>query len=126
MAERLTIKNSDGTYSQPTDTTFEKVFNKLAQLEDILEDYDIDSVEELDEMLDDNQYLKEAFSKLHASYQQLETDRDIWIKAYEIALKESGTWWKYDGESNANAMELYYLKAKEFIKNKKSKYRKNE
>ena len=88
MAERLTIKNSDGTYSQPTDTTFEKVFNKLAQLEDILEDYDIDSVEELDEMLDDNQYLKEAFSKLHASYQQLETDRDTWRKACELACED--------------------------------------
>ena len=85
---RLTIKNSDGTYSQPTDTTFEKVFNKLAQLEDILEDYDIDSVEELDEMLDDNQYLKEAFSKLHASYQQLETDRDTWRKACELACED--------------------------------------
>ena len=56
-------------------------------------------------------------SKLQASYQQLETDRDIWIKAYEIALKESGTWWKYDGESNANAMELYYKKAQKLIKN---------
>lgn len=56
-------------------------------------------------------------SKLQASYQQLETDHNIWIKAYEIALKESGTWWKYDDESNTNAMELYYLKAKELIKN---------
>ena len=35
--KRLTIKNSDGTYSQPTDLTFEKVFYKLAELEDKIE-----------------------------------------------------------------------------------------
>ena len=51
MAERLTIKNSDNTYSQPTDTTFEMVFNKLGELEDILEKYGIESVEELDNKL---------------------------------------------------------------------------
>lgn len=120
MAERLTIKNSDGTYSQPTDTTFEKVFNKLAQLEDILEKYNIESVAELDKTLDDNQHSKKAFSKLQAS----ETEKETWRTALEIALKENGTWWKYDNKTNV--MELYYLKAKEFIKNKKSKYRKNE
>ena len=48
MAERLTIKNSDNTYSQPTDTTFEMVFNKLGELEDIMEKYGIESVEELE------------------------------------------------------------------------------
>ena len=35
--KRLTIKNSDGTYSQPTDLTFEKAFYRLAELEDKLE-----------------------------------------------------------------------------------------
>lgn len=51
MAERLTIKNSDNTYSQPTDTTFEIVFNRLGELEDILEKYGIESVEELDSLI---------------------------------------------------------------------------
>ena len=51
MAERLTIKNSDNTYSQPTDTTFEMVFNKLGELEDIMEKYGIESVEELDDLI---------------------------------------------------------------------------
>lgn len=32
--ERLTIRNGDGSVSQPTDSTFEKVFNKLAEYED--------------------------------------------------------------------------------------------
>ena len=35
--ERLTIRNSDGSVSQPTHSTFEKVFNRLAELEDDLE-----------------------------------------------------------------------------------------
>ena len=40
--ERLTIRNSDGSVSQPTDSTFEKVFNKLAEYEDIgLEPYEV-------------------------------------------------------------------------------------
>lgn len=44
--ERLTIKNSDGTYSQPTDTKFYEVFNKLGELEDVLEKYGIENLEE--------------------------------------------------------------------------------
>lgn len=31
---RLTIRNSDGTVSQPTHSTFEKVFNRLSEYED--------------------------------------------------------------------------------------------
>ena len=124
MAERLTDKNTVSIYNNSNSEIYlgkleeaTKYIYKLAQLEDIMEKYGIESVEELYETLEDNQYSKEAFSKLQASYQQLETDHNIWIKAYEIALKESGTWWKYDDESNTNAMELYYLKAKELIKN---------
>lgn len=33
--KRLTIRNSDGSVSQPTHSTFEKVFNRLADYEDI-------------------------------------------------------------------------------------------
>jgi hypothetical protein len=35
--ERLTIRNSDGSVSQPTNSTIEKVFNRLAELEDKIE-----------------------------------------------------------------------------------------
>ena len=35
--KRLTIRNSDGSVSQPTNSTIEKVFNRLAELEDDLE-----------------------------------------------------------------------------------------
>ena len=45
--ERLTMKNSDGTYSQPTHTTFEKMFYKLAEIEDFMEEMGFESLEEL-------------------------------------------------------------------------------
>ena len=35
--ERLTIRNSDGSVSQPTHSTFGKVFYRLAELEDKIE-----------------------------------------------------------------------------------------
>ena len=35
--DRLTIRNSDGSVSQPTHSIFEKVFNRLAELEDKIE-----------------------------------------------------------------------------------------
>ena len=44
---RLTIKNSDGSYSQPTHTTFEKMFYKLAEFEDFMEQYKIQNLNQL-------------------------------------------------------------------------------
>ena len=41
------IKNSDGSYSQPTDTTFYEIFNKLGELEDVLEEFELTSAEDL-------------------------------------------------------------------------------
>ena len=35
--KRLTIRNSDGSVSQPTNTTIEKVFYRLAEFEDKIE-----------------------------------------------------------------------------------------
>ena len=81
MAERLTIKNSDGTYSQPIDTTFEKVFNKLAQLEDIMDKYGFKSVGELDETLLDNAFQKIAFTNLLNNCK-------YWRKACELACEK--------------------------------------
>ena len=44
--ERLTIKNNDGSYSQPTKTTFEKLFYKVAEFEDFLEEHDCETLDE--------------------------------------------------------------------------------
>lgn len=85
MAERLTIKNSDNTYSQPTDTTFEMVFNKLGELEDIMEKYGIESVEELEDKIICYEENKDANLGLKLDIKKLEQDRDTWQKACELA-----------------------------------------
>ena len=97
MTERLTIKNSDGTYSQPTDTTFEMVFNKLGRLEDILEKYGIESVEELNKKIGyytdkidleaENDYLKKTIEKQNIVTQSILKDRDVWRSACELACE---------------------------------------
>ena len=46
--ERLTIRNNDGSYSQPTHTTFEKMFYRLAEFEDFMEKNGFQSIEDLD------------------------------------------------------------------------------
>ena len=82
MAERLTIKNSDNTYSQPTDTTFEMVFNKLGELEDIMEKYGIESVELLEHIIKKGIVINstiEDFAK--EEYDKMKQDRDTWKKA---------------------------------------------
>ena len=56
--EQLTMRNSDGTYSQPTHTTFEKMFYKLAFLEDLMEKYHCNDIVDLENMLQENTELK--------------------------------------------------------------------
>ena len=74
MAERLTIKNSDNTYSQPT---FEMVFNKLGELEDIMERLGINFVEDLEDEIKSLRVDKYVYKK----------DRDTWQKACELACE---------------------------------------
>ena len=68
--ERLTMRNSDGSYSQPTHTTFEAMFYRLAEVEDFLEDTGISDFAELKRVLttnavwQENQTLKGNWEKL--------------------------------------------------------------
>ena len=68
--ERLTMRNSDGSYSQPTHTTFEAMFYRLAEVEDFLEDTGISDFAELKRILttnavwQENQTLKGNWAKL--------------------------------------------------------------
>lgn len=64
--ERLTMRNRDGSYSQPTHTTFEAMFNRLAEFEDFMEDYNIKDLRELRKLVLDCELLKKSkcdFSK---------------------------------------------------------------
>ena len=85
MAERLTRNSKFSFYNQ---NDLDAMYDKLAELEDIMEKFDIESAEELDETLDDNQYSKEAFSKLQASYQQVKNEQDTWERACELACEK--------------------------------------
>lgn len=85
--DRLTIKNSDGSYSQPTHTTFEKMFYKLSALEDVLEEFGIESAEGLrvyiknskyynSDLLKENEELKSQLSKAIVS--KFEIGQECW------------------------------------------------
>ena len=76
--ERLTIKNSDGTYSQPTHTTFEKMFYKLAEFEDFMEEVGAESLDELENCIVDlkqeTQALKDRWQKLKEWFKKKDFD----------------------------------------------------
>ena len=122
MAERLTIKNSDNTYSQPTDTTFEMVFNKLGKLEDILEKYGID-IQNLDYILEDYSKNQGRDFAICEEMDDLKKDRDTWQKACELACdilmpkSEIKTIQLNDDNQIRNskeAIDYFYQQAKQF------------
>ena len=101
VMERLTIKNSDGTYSQPTHTTFEKMFYKLAQFEDFMEEQGIDNLEDLKRFFKDYRYASSLHIHLSArksnkrmfyvfQLMQLLKYENMWQKLKEWVIKELG------------------------------------
>lgn len=66
--ERLTMRNRDGSYSQPTHTTFEAMFYRLAEFEDFMEEVGAESLDEIENCIVDlnkeNQTLKGNWAKL--------------------------------------------------------------
>lgn len=113
MAERLTGKSYRGFYlkddfggriycddNKETINAYygQPLITKLGKLEDILEKYGIESVEELDKKLAyyidkidleaENEYLKKAIEKQNRVSKSISKDRDTWKRACELALKE--------------------------------------
>lgn len=68
IMERLTMRNRDGSYSQPTHTTFEAMFYRLAEFEDFMEEVGAESLDEIENCIVDlnkeNQTLKGNWAKL--------------------------------------------------------------
>jgi hypothetical protein len=83
--ERLTMKNSDGTYSQPTHLTFEKMFYKLAEFEDFMEEQDFESLQLLKAKLKMKTQSIKGFEKL---YQENQALKDRWEKLKEFVKHE--------------------------------------
>ena len=91
LTERKTTKGITKTVIKPCIKTNEAmllVVNKLCAFEDILEKYNIDSLGELNETLNDNYYAKEVVIMLRNRSQELQNERDIWKKACELACAE--------------------------------------
>lgn len=64
---------------------FQPVADKLCKLEDVLEKYGIESVEELDKRL---MKIHNEWCCQEADLLKIEIDRDTWKKACELAVKE--------------------------------------
>lgn len=128
--ERLTIKNNDGSYSQPTHTTFNKLFEKLSKLEDVLEKYGIESIGHLDSIINsirtntlidienkeilelENANLKSELAELKqkAIVPKFVVGQEIWDKylmAWKIKRVETHQFDK--GNGNTAIIEIYRL-----------------
>lgn len=89
--ERLTIRNADGTYSQPTHTTFEKMFYKLAEFEDFLEEQGFKDLESFKWTLNFMKQLNNVGAKTLMENQTL---KDRWQKLKEF-VKDKNIQWTY-------------------------------
>ena len=130
MAERLTKKinktiqdkYSLGSYlyydfAEIDDTN--KLLNKLGKLEDIMEKYGVESVEELDKKIGhyidkidleaENDYLKKAIEKQNIVTQSISKDRDTWKRACELACEREDDCYVYD---NIHRAYEFYQQAK--------------
>ena len=91
LTEQKTTKGITKTVIKPCIKTNEAmllVVNKLCAFEDILEKYNIDSVEELDETLDINNYANKIVIMLRKHCQKFADECNIWEKACELACAE--------------------------------------
>ena len=110
MAERLTTR-FHGILVKEADVFKIQVITKLGQLEDIMEKYDIENVEELDETLDINNYANEIVIMLRNRCQKLVDECNIWKKACELACEEIDCEYMY-GINKENYSQYFYQQAK--------------
>ena len=82
------------------------VYDKLGEFEDIMEKYGIESVEELDFRLAFKQ--NDVFN--YKEITKLETDRDAWKKACELACEREDDCYVYD---NIHRAYEFYQQAKQ-------------
>ena len=94
MAERLTRNNKVNFYFH--DEASNMVYYKLQKLEDIMEKYSIESVEELEKILgwlytlsgkdiELMKFIAQERKQIHDMYCEIKKDRDTWKRACELA-----------------------------------------
>lgn len=111
MAERLTESEVSKSFTEQELRAGQqaRIYQKLGKLEDILEKYGIESMEELKTKLDiTNESIKKAQQKLAEIYIQ---DRDTWKRACELACEEIDCECMY-GVNKENYSQYFYQQAK--------------
>lgn len=117
MAERLTSKNTVSVYNNSNSEIYlskgeeaTKYIYKLAQLEDIMEKYDIEDLEYyLQKMREVDKELRDTIQQLHTIINTIGYDRDTWKMACELACK----WFKQTGFiGDQTEVDYYYQQAK--------------
>ena len=119
MAERLTSKNTVSVYNNSNSEIYlgkgeevTKYIYKLAQLEDIMEKYDIESFELLEHIIKKGMVINsviEDFAK--EEFDKMKQDRDTWQRACELACEREDDCYVYD---NIHRAYEFYQQAKQF------------
>lgn len=114
MAERLTEKVFDNNGKQQdiyewSSASSLECNKKLGMLEDIMEKYNIDSVEELEELLDDNKYAQNVVVKQLVELQNAKNEENTWKRACELACEREDDCYVYD---NIHRAYEFYQQAK--------------
>ncbi len=120
MAERLTdkvlLKKLVNGYYGDIDV-YQKSYIKLGMLEDIMEKYGIESVEELDYLLEVFKKMRKEYGKLNQENYKNKKDRDTWKKACELASSHISWCPAKQGECNCaeekrDCTNFFYQQAK--------------
>ena len=90
--ERLTMRNRDGSYSQPTHTTFEAMFYRLAEFEDFMEANKFENIKELQNAI--NGKFQNIFDETHEVWINLV---DKFAKCEQENQTLKGNWEKLRG-----------------------------
>lgn len=85
--ERLTIRNSDGSHSQPTLTPFYKLFYKVAEYEDFMEDYGFENIDQVKKKLGSCQSGPIYEVDLKSQIKQLKSENKKWEQQF-VEFKE--------------------------------------
>lgn len=114
MAERLTRNNKINFYFH--DEASNMVYYRLQDLEDIMEKYDIEDLEQyLLKMRKVDKELRDTIQQLHTIIDSIGYDRDNWQKACELACEREDDCYVYD---NIHRAYEFYQQAKNSGENK--------
>ena len=107
MAERLTRNNKFSIYNQ---NNLETMYDKLAEIEDTMEEYDIEDLEQyLLKMRKVDKELRDTIQQLHTIIDSIGYDRDTWKRACEFACEREDDCYVYD---NIHRAYEFYQQAK--------------